>query len=112
MVRCDSRILNVPGSIRSEVRTQDGIQRDFFAVNVDTTEADLTKIPLAQAAARVGAQTTVEPEIDGTDVLADAYNVKRHGREIWGELLILVVCLMLLESFLSNRESTLTVGEP
>ena len=100
-----------PGIYQVEVRTQDGIQRDFFAVNVDTTEADLTEVPLAQAAARVGAQTTAEPEIDGTDVLADAYNVKRHGREIWGELLILVVCLMLLESFLSNRERALTVGE-
>ena len=94
-----------PGIYQVEVQTQDGIQRDFFAVNVDTTEADLTKIPLAQAATRVGAQTTVGPEIDGTTVAADAYNVKRHGREIWGELLILVVCLMLLESFLSNRLS-------
>ena len=94
-----------PGIYQVEVQTQDGIQRDFFAVNVDTTEADLTEIPLAQAATRVGAQTTVGPEIDGTTVAADAYNVKRHGREIWGELLILVVCLMLLESFLSNRLS-------
>ena len=100
-----------PGIYQIEVRTQDGIQRDFFAVNIDTTEADLTEIPLAQAAARVGAQTTAESEIDGTAVLADTYNVKRHGREIWGELLVLVVCLMLLESFLSNRESALTVGE-
>ena len=94
-----------PGIYQVEVRTPDGIQRDFFAVNVDTTEADLTEIPLAQAAARVGAQTTADPKIDGTEVLADAYNVKRHGREIWGELLVLVVCLMLLESFLSNRLS-------
>ena len=100
-----------PGIYQIEVRTQDSIQRDFFAVNVDTTEADLTEIPLAQAAARVGAQTTADPEIEGTTVTADAYNVKRHGREIWGELLVLVVCLMLLESFLSNRESTLTTGE-
>ena len=100
-----------PGIYQVEVRTQDSIQRDFFAVNVDTTEADLTEIPLAQAAARVGAQATADQEIEGTTIAADAYNVKRHGREIWGELLVLVVCLMLLESFLSNRESTLTAGE-
>ncbi len=100
-----------PGIYQVEVRRQDSIQRDFFAVNVDTTEADLTEIPLAQAAARVGAQATADQEIDGTTVAADAYNVKRHGREIWGELLVLVVCLMLLESFLSNRESTLAAGE-
>ena len=94
-----------PGIYQVEVRTQGSIQRDFFAVNVDTTEADLTEIPLAQAAARIGAQATADPEINETTVVADAYNVKRHGREIWGELLILVVCLMLLESFLSNRLS-------
>ena len=100
-----------PGIYQVEVRTQDRIQRDFFAVNVDTTEADLTEIPLAQAAARIGAQTTVDSEVGGTTVVADAYNVKRHGREIWGELLIFAVCLMLLESFLSNREKVLAVGE-
>ena len=100
-----------PGIYQIEVQTQDRIQRDFFAVNVDTTEADLAEIPLAQAAARIGAQTTVDAGIEGTAATADAYNVKRHGREIWGELLILVVCLMLLESFLSNRENALAVGE-
>ena len=92
-----------PGIYQVEVRTQNRIQRDFFAVNVDTTEADLTEIPLSQAAARIGAQTTADPEIGETTQAADAYNVKRHGREIWGELLILVICLMFLESFLSNR---------
>ncbi len=94
-----------PGVYQVEVQAQGSIQRDFFAVNVDTTEADLTEISLAQAAARVGAQATADPETNETTVAADAYNVKRHGREIWGELLILVVCLMLLESFLSNRLS-------
>ena len=94
-----------PGIYQVEVRTQGSIQRDFFAVNVDTTEADLMEIPLAEAAARIGAQSTADPEINETTVVADAYNVKRHGREIWGELLVLVVCLMLLESFLSNRLS-------
>ena len=93
-----------PGIYQVEVRTQGSIQRDFFAVNVDTTEADLTEIPLAQAATRIGAESA-DPETNETTVVADAYNVKRHGREIWGELLVLVVCLMLLESFLSNRLS-------
>ena len=100
-----------PGIYQIEVQTQNSIQRDFFAVNVDTTEADLSEIPLAQAAARIGAQTTADAGIEGTTATADAYNVKRHGREIWGELFVLVVCLMLLESFLSNRENALAVGE-
>ena len=109
-----------PGIYQVEVRTQDRLQRDFFAVNVDATEADLAQIPLQQAAARVGAQTIPGTETEGTTVVDDAYNVKRHGREIWGELLLLTVCLMLLESFLSNRgshsfqgsgDSALSVGE-
>ena len=114
-----------PGIYQVEVRTQDRLQRDFFAVNVDATEADLAQIPLQQAAARVGAQTTADAETKATTVTADAYNVKRHGREIWGELLLLAVCFMLLESFLSNRgthsfqgsggnpdsDGALTVGE-
>ena len=109
-----------PGIYEVEVRTQDRLQRDFFAVNVDATEADLSQIPLQQAAARVDAQTTADEGAGGTTVAAEAYNVKRHGREIWGELLLLAVCFMLLESFLSNRsthsslgrdENALTVGE-
>ena len=100
-----------PGIYQVEIQTQGRRQRDFFAVNVDATEADLAQIPLQQAATRVGAQTTADTETEGTAIEADAYNVKRHGKEIWGELLLLTVCLMLLESFLSNREKALTVGE-
>ncbi|MYA98512.1 VWA domain-containing protein, partial [Candidatus Poribacteria bacterium] len=114
-----------PGIYEVEVRTQDRLQRNFFAVNVDATEANLAQIPLQQAAARLGAQTAAGAETDGTTVAADAYNVKRHGREIWGELLLLAVCFILLESFLSNRgthsfqgkgdnpghDGALTVGE-
>ena len=92
-----------PGIYQIEVRTQDRRQRDFFAVNVDAREADLVQIPLQQAAARVDAQTGTDESTEGTTIATDAYNMKRHGREIWGELLLLTVCLMLLESYLSNR---------
>ncbi|MCY4554697.1 MAG: BatA domain-containing protein [Candidatus Poribacteria bacterium] len=94
-----------PGIYQVEVRTRGRLQRDFFAVNVDAVEANLAQIPLQQAAARVGAQTTADGETGATTVADEAYNVKRHGREIWGELLLLAVCFMLLESFLSNRGS-------
>ncbi len=100
-----------PGIYQVDIQTQGKLQRDFFAVNVDATEADLARIPVQQAAARVGARTTADGETEGSTVETDAYNVKRHGKEIWGELLLLAVCLMLLESFLSNREKALTVGE-
>ena len=92
-----------PGIYEVEVRTQNRLQRDFFAVNVDAAEADLAQISLQQAAARVGAETTADEAAGGITVADEAYNVKRHGREIWGELLLLAVCCMLLESFLSNR---------
>ena len=100
-----------PGIYQIEVQTSSGIQRDFFAVNVDTSESELVQIPLQQAAARVGAQTTITENSEALAVADDPYDVRRHGREIWGELLILAICFMLLESFLSNRESALTVGE-
>ena len=99
-----------PGIYQIEVQTRGRIQRDFFAVNVDASESDLAQISLQQAAARVGAQTTVTETTDVLAVATDSYDLRRHGREIWGELLILAVCLMLLESFLSNRESALTLG--
>ena len=100
-----------PGIYQIEVETQGRIQRDFFAVNVDTKEANLAQIPLQQAASRVGARTTAAEKTEGAEAGDDLYDVRRHGREIWGELLILAVCLMMLESFLSNRESALAVGE-
>lgn len=92
-----------PGIYQVEVETQNRTRRNFFAANVDSTEGDLTEIPLGQAAARIGARTATDQETEGTTIEADVYNINRHGREIWGELLILAVCLMLFESFLSNR---------
>ena len=93
-----------PGIYEVEVRTRDRIHRDFFAVNVDTAEADLTEIPLPAAARRIGAETTTDPQTAALTAETDTYNIKRHGREIWGELIVFAICLMLLESFLSNRE--------
>ena len=100
-----------PGIYEIEVQTQGSIQRDFFAVNVDSNESNLAQISLQHAAARVGARTPVSEKTEASTVAPDPYDVRRHGREIWGELLILAVCLMMFESFLSNRESALAVGE-
>ncbi len=100
-----------PGIYQIEVETQGRIQRDFFAVNVDGNESDLAQISLRQAAARVGARTTVSEKTEASTLATDTIDVRRHGREIWGELLIFAVCLMMLESFLSNRASALAVGE-
>ena len=93
----------MPGIYAVEVQTPERLHRDFFTVNVDTAEGDLTEIPLAQAAERVSAQTATEQGI--TEM------TNRHGREIWGELIVLAVCLLLLESFLSNRKQVLRAAE-
>jgi hypothetical protein len=98
-----------PGIYQIDVKTKDRLFRDFFAVNPPTTEADLTSISLQQASQRVNAQASLTNEIGELDT--EALDIKRHGREIWGELLILAVCLLLLEGFLSNRASTLTAGD-
>lgn len=98
-----------PGIFQVDVQTKDRLYRDFFAVNVPSDEANLTSIPLQQASERVEAQTEITPETGALDT--EELDIRRHGREIWGELLILAVCLLLLEGFLSNRASKSTVGE-
>ena len=97
-----------PGIYQVDVKAQDRLFRDFFAVNTAASEANLAPISLQQASERVSAQTGSTNETGELDT--DALDIKRHGREIWGELLILTTCLLLLEGFLSNRESTLTAG--
>lgn len=99
----------LPGIYQVDVKAEDRLFRDFFAVNVSSAEADLTSISLQQASERVNAQTGSTNEIGELDT--EALDIKRHGREIWGELLVLAVCLLLLEGFLSNRQSRLTAGE-
>ena len=98
-----------PGIYQVDVKAQDRLFRDFFAVNTSTAEADLTSIPLQQASERVNAQPGSTNETGELDT--EALDIKRHGREIWGELLVLAVCLLLLEGFLSNRQSVLAAGE-
>jgi len=100
---------DLPGIYQVDVKAQDRLLRDFFAVNTATAEADLTAIPLQQASERVNAQAGSTNETGELDT--EALDIQRHGREIWGELLILAVCLLLLEGFLSNRASTLTARE-
>ena len=98
-----------PGIYQVEVNAQDRLYRDFFAVNTPAAEADLTPISFQQASERVDAQTEITPETGVLDT--EELDIRRHGREIWGELLILTVCLLLLEGFLSNRSSKSTLSE-
>ena len=77
-------------------------------MNTPVSEADLTPFSLQTASEKINAQ---QVSTDGPDELdTAALDTKRHGREIWGELLLLAACFMLLEGYLSNRESKSTTG--
>jgi hypothetical protein len=91
----------IPGIYQTDVQNRDQLVRDFFAVNVDTTEADLQQIPLSEAGDRVGSQVEMT---SSTQELDESLNVYRMGKEIWGELLALALICMLIEGFLSNHE--------
>ena len=89
-----------PGIYQINVSDSNSILRDFFVVNVDPMESDLTPIEANQAAERISARLAVKPEGDTWRKTLDS---QRTGREIWGAMLILAIILMLLESILSNQ---------
>lgn len=93
-----------PGIYQVEGQGRDTLLQDFFAVNVDATESDLQPIPIQEAAERIGAQTEV---ISESEALEQTLNTYRVGVEIWSELLLLALILMLIEGILSNRESAI-----
>ena len=95
---------DVPGIYQVEGQGRDTLLQDFFAVNVDATESNLQPIPIQEAAERIGAQTEV---ISESEALEQTLNTYRVGVEIWSELLLLALILMLIEGILSNRESAI-----
>ena len=95
---------DVPGIYQVEGQGRNTLLQDFFAVNVDATESTLQPIPIQEAAERIGAQTEVISESEALEQTLNAYRV---GVEIWSELLLLALVLMLIEGILSNRESTI-----
>jgi hypothetical protein len=73
---------------------------DRFPVNVDTRESDLGPIPVAELARIFGSDRLrlIRPDDD----LREAVLRNRYGRELWRECLILAVCLLLWELWLSR----------
>jgi hypothetical protein len=96
---------DAPGIYQVEGQGRDALLRDFFAVNVDATESELQPIPIQEAADRIGAQTEV---ISESEALEQTLNTYRVGVEIWSELLLIALILMLIEGILSNRESMIS----
>ena len=95
---------DAPGIYQVEGQGSDTLLQDFFAVNVDATESELQPIPIQEAAERIGAQTEV---ISESETLERTLNTYRVGVEIWSELLLIALILMLIEGILSNRESAI-----
>lgn len=94
-----------PGIYQVDISTQGNLKREFFAVNTHPSESNLDHINLKDASQKIYAQTQSSENEDFDSKSLDLY---RHGREIWGELLILAVCLLLVEGYLSNRMSVVT----
>ncbi|MCG9128616.1 BatA and WFA domain-containing protein [Candidatus Poribacteria bacterium] len=90
----------LPGIYQVEISSQGKLYREFFAVNTHPSESNLEHISLKDASQKINAQTQ-QSEDDEFD--SKSLDLQRHGREIWGELLVLAVCLLLFEGFLSNR---------
>ena len=91
-----------PGIYQVDVLGRNQLSRDFFAVNVEPAESDLRRIEIQEAMERIGAQ----PEFTGEpEPLNLALNANRVGREVWGELLVVALILMLLEGLMSNSKS-------
>jgi hypothetical protein len=84
-----------------EIQTDDKIHRDFFAVNVDTRESDLSALNEEEALRKLGRSASFVKKSDQFAKTIDSY---RTGKEIFGELLILAVVLMLVEVVLANHE--------
>lgn len=89
------------GIYLSEIQTPDKIHRDFFAVNVDTRESDLSALSEEEALRKLGHTASFVKKSDQFAKTIDSY---RTGKEIFGELLILAVVLMLVEVVLANHE--------
>ena len=94
---------NAAGIYRLEVQTADKVTRDFFAVNVDTRESDLTTISEAEVGRKLNTNVSFIDDQNGIVPLAKIAGSYRTGREIWGELLILALVLMFTEIVLANR---------
>ena len=95
---------DAPGIYKIVGQGRDTLLQDFFAVNVDATESKLQPIPIQEATERIGAQTEV---ISESEALEQTLNTYRVGVEIWSELLLIALILMLIEGILSNRESAI-----
>ena len=87
-----------PGIYPIDIYGAESKQRQFLAVNLDASESNLRPIDLERAGVLLSAHA-----VDNQEELDQTLNTLRTGREIWGELLVLALALMGVESLVANR---------
>ena len=87
-----------PGIYPIDIYGAKSKQRQFLAVNLDASESNLRPIDLERAGVLLSAHA-----VDNQEELDQTLNTLRTGREIWGELLVLALALMGVESLVANR---------
>ena len=96
---------DTPGIYQVEIQAKNRRIHDFFVVNVDPVESHLRQIPIREASKRIDAQLDITASKESLRQTLDDYRV---GKEIWGELLLIALVLMLVETILSNQKRAIT----
>jgi len=95
-----------PGIYQIEIQGKERIKRDFFAVNIDTSESNLVAQDIDKALSKFNTKANAIETSSYADhgKLKRTLNSYRMGKEIWSELLIVAIALMFVEICLANRE--------
>lgn len=95
-----------PGIYQVEIQGKKRTKRDFFTVNVDTSESNLTAFDMDKALSKFNKEVNaVEASFYEEGKLKRTLNSYRMGKEIWSELLIVAIALMFVELYLANRQT-------
>jgi uncharacterized membrane protein len=90
----------IPGIYNAAIRSSAGKEGEYFAVNVDVAEGDLTRIAPAQAREALGPDVL---QLTGADDLASAIWRMRTGVKLWDYFFYLALLALLAEGWLANR---------
>jgi len=96
-----------PGIYNTLIRSSTGKEGEYFAVNVDVSEGDLSRVSRAQARELLGPGVT---QLDGEGDLAAAIWRMRTGVKLWDYFFYLALLALLAEGWLANRFVPHTAG--
>lgn len=89
-----------PGIYNAAIRTSAGKQGEYFAVNVDVSEGDLSRVPASQAREMLGPSVV---QLGPADDIASAIWRMRTGVKLWDYFFYLALLALLVEGWLANR---------